>query len=116
MSSAIAANMFRLTPQLMFRGTPKMMFSRAPQMMFRQAPRMMRPVPKEDQAGHTVSQRLRKLKHIPLELVPLAVVVVFALFAATYSSIRKFVVDKNLRLVRQGAAGREEHSSDEKHH
>ncbi|VUC22089.1 unnamed protein product [Clonostachys rosea] len=107
MSSAIAANMFRLTPQLMFRRTP--------QMMFRQAPRMMRPVPKEDQAGHTVSQRLRKLKNIPLELLPLAVVVVFAVGAATYSCIRKFVVDKNLRLVRQGAAAREEHSSEEHH-
>ncbi|KAI5466897.1 hypothetical protein BGZ63DRAFT_418648 [Mariannaea sp. PMI_226] len=74
--------------------------------MFRQTPRMMRPVPKEDQAGHTISQRLRKLKQIPPELYPLAAVVGFALCAATYSISRKFMVDKNLRLSRQGAAAR----------
>ncbi|KAF5699311.1 NADH-ubiquinone reductase complex 1 MLRQ subunit [Fusarium mundagurra] len=74
--------------------------------MFRQTPRMLRPVPKEDQAGHTISQRLRKLKQIPPELYPLAVVVGFALGAAGYSISRKFLVDKNLRLARQGAAGR----------
>ncbi|KAM0338267.1 hypothetical protein ACHAPU_011392 [Fusarium lateritium] len=74
--------------------------------MFRQTPRMMRPIPKEDQAGHTISQRLRKLKQIPPELYPLAVVVGFALGAATYSISRKFWVDKNLRLSRQGAAAR----------
>ncbi|CEJ80495.1 hypothetical protein VHEMI00674 [[Torrubiella] hemipterigena] len=77
--------------------------------MFRPTARMMRPVPKEDQAGHTVSQRLRKLKDIPAELIPLGVVVGFAIFAAGYSSIRKFVVDKTLRLSRQGPAGRAEH-------
>ncbi|KAH8706676.1 hypothetical protein BGZ61DRAFT_450303 [Ilyonectria robusta] len=96
--------------------------------MFRQTPRMLRPVPKEDQAGHTVSQRLRKLKQIPPELYPLgnatrrsiepflvliafsAVVVAFALGAATYSISRKFLVDKNLRLARQGPSARaEEH-------
>ncbi|XXG97686.1 hypothetical protein Hte_003993 [Hypoxylon texense] len=42
--------------------------------------RMMFPVPKEDQSG---------------------VVVGFAVFAAGYSSLRKFTVDKNLRLQRQ---------------
>ncbi|KYK55747.1 hypothetical protein DCS_07711 [Drechmeria coniospora] len=78
-------------------------------MMFRQSPRMMRPVPKEDQAGHTISQRLRKLKQIPAELIPLAVVVGFAIFAAGYSTIRKFYVDKNLRLSRQGPASRADH-------
>ncbi|KHO02020.1 uncharacterized protein MAM_01021 [Metarhizium album ARSEF 1941] len=76
--------------------------------MFRPTARMMRPVPKEDQAGHTVSQRLRKLKQIPAELIPLdlAAVVGFAIFAAGYSSVRKFIVDKNLRLARQGPGGR----------
>ncbi|KAK4095119.1 hypothetical protein Purlil1_815 [Purpureocillium lilacinum] len=59
--------------------------------------------------GHTVSQRLRKLKQIPAELIPLAVVVGFAVFAAGYSSVRKFFVDKNLRLSRQGPSGRAEH-------
>ncbi|KAF7551956.1 hypothetical protein G7046_g7560 [Stylonectria norvegica] len=64
---------------------------------------------KEDQAGHTISQRLRKLKQVPPELFPLAVVVGFALAAAAYSCSRKFIVDKNLRLARQGAAGRADH-------
>ncbi|KAG5935840.1 hypothetical protein E4U53_000352 [Claviceps sorghi] len=76
--------------------------------MFRPTARMMRPIPKEDQAGHTISQRLRKLKQIPAELFPLAVVVGFAVFAAGYSCFRKFSVDKNLRLGRQGASGRSE--------
>ncbi|KAI6780401.1 uncharacterized protein J7T54_007250 [Emericellopsis cladophorae] len=76
--------------------------------MFRATPRMMRAPPKEDQAGHTISQRLRKLKSIPLELYPLAVVVGFAVFAAGYSSVRKFMVDKNLRLARQGPGARTE--------
>ncbi|PNP50851.1 hypothetical protein THARTR1_08472 [Trichoderma harzianum] len=62
--------------------------------------------------GHTVSQRLRKLKQIPAELYPLFVVVGFALGAAAYSSSRKFFVDKNLRLARQGAAARAAQSSD----
>ncbi|KAK0386510.1 hypothetical protein NLU13_6345 [Sarocladium strictum] len=83
------------------------MRSTAVMRMFRQTPRMMRPVPKEDQAGHTISQRLRKLKSIPPELIPLGVVVGFAVIAAGYSSARKFWVDKNLRLGRTGPAGRD---------
>ncbi|KAG7417415.1 hypothetical protein BFJ63_vAg3079 [Fusarium oxysporum f. sp. narcissi] len=83
--------------------------------MFRQTPRMLRPVPKEDQAGHTISQRLRKLKQIPPELYPLAVVVGFALGAAGYSISRKFIVDKNLRLARQGPAGRHDAGHAEGH-
>ncbi|KAI0161346.1 hypothetical protein GGR57DRAFT_454436 [Xylariaceae sp. FL1272] len=63
--------------------------------------RMMTPLPKEEQSAHTVSQRLRKLKSIPAELWPLGIVVGFAVFAAGYSSARKFWVDKNLRLSRQ---------------
>ncbi|KAI0401190.1 hypothetical protein F4802DRAFT_439756 [Xylaria palmicola] len=63
--------------------------------------RMMH-LPKEDQSAHTISQRLRKLRQIPAELIPLGVVVGFAVFAAGYSSVRKFVVDKNLRLSRTG--------------
>ncbi|KAI0422483.1 hypothetical protein EKO27_g4086 [Xylaria grammica] len=62
--------------------------------------RMMR-LPREDQSAHTISQRLRKLRQIPAELIPLGVVVAFAVFAAGYSSFRKFFVDKNLRLTRQ---------------
>ncbi|KAK8039707.1 hypothetical protein PG994_001247 [Apiospora phragmitis] len=75
--------------------------------------RMMRAPPAEDQAGHTVSQRLRKLRKIPAELIPLGVVVGFAVFAAGYSSFRKFTVDKNLRLARQNRAAEAEH---EEHH
>ncbi|KAG6040844.1 hypothetical protein E4U41_006886 [Claviceps citrina] len=77
--------------------------------MFRPTARMMRPIPKEDQAGHTISQRLRKLKQIPAELFPLAVVVGFAVCAAGYSCLRKFAVDKNLRLSRQGPSARADH-------
>ncbi|KAI1010654.1 hypothetical protein LB503_005474 [Fusarium chuoi] len=72
--------------------------------MFRQTPRMLRPVP-----------RLRKLKQIPPELYPLAVVVGFALGAAGYSISRKFLVDKNLRLARQGPAGRHDAGHAEGH-
>ncbi|KAI1427920.1 hypothetical protein F5Y12DRAFT_734249 [Xylaria sp. FL1777] len=63
--------------------------------------RRMMSLPREDQNAHTVSQRLRKLRQIPAELIPLGVVVFFAVFAAGYSSARKFWVDKNLRLARQ---------------
>ncbi|KAF5025343.1 hypothetical protein F66182_2572 [Fusarium sp. NRRL 66182] len=64
---------------------------------------------------HTISQRLRKLKQIPPELYPLAVVVGFAIGAAGYSISRKFIVDKNLRLSRQGAAARHDASHDASH-
>jgi len=69
--------------------------------MFKPTRRMMRPVPKEEQAAHTVSQRLRRLRKIPPELIPLGIVVGFAIVAAAFSSVRKFMVDKNLRLTRQ---------------
>ncbi|GJD01751.1 hypothetical protein ColKHC_10576 [Colletotrichum higginsianum] len=58
---------------------------------FRPTLRMMSPVP-----------RLRKLRQIPPELIPLGVVVGFALAAATYSVGRHFVTDKTIRLKRQG--------------
>jgi hypothetical protein len=69
--------------------------------MFRPTARMMRPVPKEEQSAHTVSQRLRRLKRIPPELWPLGVVVSFAVSAAVYSSLRHFMTDKTIRLKRQ---------------
>ncbi|ORY64445.1 uncharacterized protein BCR38DRAFT_435120 [Pseudomassariella vexata] len=75
--------------------------------------RMMRAPPTEDQAGHTVSQRLRKLRKIPAELIPLGVVVGFALMAAGYSSFRKFSVDKTLRLQRQNRVAE---AASEEHH
>jgi hypothetical protein len=52
---------------------------------------------------------MRKVKNVPVELWPLAVVVTFAIGAAGFAIGRKFVVDKNLRLARQGAAGRDDH-------
>ncbi|KAF2190780.1 hypothetical protein K469DRAFT_721682 [Zopfia rhizophila CBS 207.26] len=68
----------------------------------RQTPRMMRPVPKEDQSAHTISQRLRTLKKIPAELIPLGVVLAVAVGAAFFSMGRKLYTDKTLRLKRQG--------------
>ncbi|KAM0325442.1 hypothetical protein ACHAQA_007428 [Verticillium albo-atrum] len=67
---------------------------------------------------HTISQRLRKLRKIPPELIPLGVVVGFAVFAAGYSSIRHFMVDGTIRLKRQGpkhSDGHGEEHAEEKH-
>jgi hypothetical protein len=52
--------------------------------------------------GHTISQRLRTLKRIPPELLPLGVVIAAALLAAVYSMFNKLMGDKTLRLGRQG--------------
>ncbi|KAF2762125.1 hypothetical protein EJ05DRAFT_197847 [Pseudovirgaria hyperparasitica] len=43
-------------------------------MRMQASPRMMRPVPKEEHSAHTISQRIRTLKKIPPELIPLGVV------------------------------------------
>lgn len=70
--------------------------------------------------AHTISQRLRSLKKIPPELIPLGmndrlvlqalsysidifvgIVVGIAVGAAAYSMGRKLVVDKQMRLTRQ---------------
>ncbi|PSK36055.1 hypothetical protein B9Z65_5870 [Elsinoe australis] len=69
---------------------------------FQGTPRMMRPVPREEHSAHTISQRIRTLKKIPPELIPLGVVLAVAIFAAGYSMIRKFYTDGTLRLTRQG--------------
>jgi len=85
--------------------------------MFQPTRRMMRPVPNEEQAAHTVSQRLRRLRRIPPELIPLGVVVGLAVFAAGYSSLRHFLVDKTIRLKRQNrAADNAAHAGKEEHH
>jgi len=52
----------------------------------------------EEHSAHTVSQRLRTLKKIPPELLPLGVVIGFALFAAFFAMGKKLVTDKTLRL------------------
>ncbi|KAK1836146.1 hypothetical protein QBC39DRAFT_338902 [Podospora conica] len=78
--------------------------TRAALRAFRPTARRLSPVPKEEQAAHTVSQRLRRLRKIPPELIPLGVVVAFAVSAACYSSMRHFFVDKTIRLKRQNRA------------
>ncbi|KAJ9665576.1 hypothetical protein H2201_004267 [Coniosporium apollinis] len=62
--------------------------------------RMMRPVPKEEHSAHTISQRIRTLKKIPPELIPLGVVLAIAVGFACFSIVRKLYVDKSLRLSR----------------
>jgi len=61
----------------------------------------MRAAPKEDQAAHTISQRLSRLKRVPPELIPLGVVVGIAVGFAVYSLGRHLVTDKTLKLKRQ---------------
>ncbi|EFQ99255.1 hypothetical protein MGYG_02268 [Nannizzia gypsea CBS 118893] len=56
--------------------------------------------------AHTISQRLRTLKKIPPELIPLGVVLGVAIGAAIYSSSKKLFGDKTLRLTR---SKREDH-------
>lgn len=68
--------------------------------MFRPSARLMKSVHEEDHAAHTISQRLRKLKRIPPELIPLGVVVAVAVTAAGYSLVRKLWVDRTMRLAR----------------
>ncbi|KAK3650382.1 hypothetical protein LTR56_006361 [Elasticomyces elasticus] len=69
---------------------------------FRSTGRKLRPMPKEEHSAHTISQRIRSLKKIPPELIPIGVVLFAAVFAAFYSLLRKFWVDKTLRLRRTG--------------
>ncbi|SZF04007.1 unnamed protein product [Blumeria hordei] len=61
----------------------------------------MRSIPKEEQSAHTISQRLRNLKKIPPELIPLGMVVGVAVGFACYSVLKKLWVDKTMRLSRQ---------------
>ncbi|KAI0999178.1 hypothetical protein K3495_g9017 [Podosphaera aphanis] len=68
--------------------------------MFKPTRRLMN-MPKEEQSAHTISQRLRNLKKIPPELIPLGVVVGVAVGFAGYSVMKKFWVDKTMRLSRQ---------------
>merc|ERR1712187_1059307 len=59
-----------------------------------------RPAPNENHSAHTISQRLRSLKKIPPELLPLGLVLGVAVGAAFYSLGKKLVTDKTLRLYR----------------
>ncbi|CAK3985559.1 uncharacterized protein RCC_02627 [Lecanosticta acicola] len=96
----LAANMLRMQqPMLRQRATP--MLRMQPARGLRSTPRRME-VPREEQSAHTISQRLRTLKKIPPELIPLGIVIAAALIAAAYSIGRKLTVDKTLRLTRTG--------------
>ncbi|MCJ1362920.1 hypothetical protein MMC16_002026 [Acarospora aff. strigata] len=53
---------------------------------------------------HTVSQRLRTLKKIPPELIPLGIVLGIAVGAAFYSMGKKLMSDKSLRLTKSNRA------------
>ncbi|KAL7654072.1 hypothetical protein ACMYSQ_008738 [Aspergillus niger] len=73
------------------------------------------PTPKENQSAHTISQRLRTLKRVPPELIPLVFICPpltqfhrsVAVGAAIYSSTRKLMTDKTLRLYRNSPEDRE---------
>ncbi|KAK2758295.1 hypothetical protein FQN54_004141 [Arachnomyces sp. PD_36] len=75
-----------------------MLPTRALRMQSTRALRM--PTPKEGQSAHTISQRLRTLKRTPPELIPIGFVLLVALGAGVYTSGRKFMQDKTLRLTR----------------
>ncbi|PWY89567.1 hypothetical protein BO94DRAFT_623557 [Aspergillus sclerotioniger CBS 115572] len=65
------------------------------------------PAPKENHSAHTISQRLRTLKRIPPELIPLGLVLGVAVGAAIYSSSKKLMTDKTLRLYRNNPEERD---------
>ncbi|OQE22180.1 hypothetical protein PENFLA_c013G04084 [Penicillium flavigenum] len=65
------------------------------------------PTPKEQQSAHTISQRLRQLKRVPPELLPIGFVLAVAIGAAIYSSSKKLMTDKTLRLYRNSPESRE---------
>ncbi|KAJ5899327.1 hypothetical protein N7495_004071 [Penicillium taxi] len=82
-----------------------------PTRMLRMAPTraFFSPAPKQAHSAHTISQRLRQLKQIPPELLPLGFVLLVAVSAAGYSGVRKFMTDKTLRIYRNSPESREEH-------
>jgi len=59
-------------------------------------------VKEDEHSAHTVTGRLRTLKKIPPELLPLGVVIAFALFAACFAMGKKLLTDKTLRLHKSG--------------
>ncbi|QIW97338.1 hypothetical protein AMS68_002856 [Peltaster fructicola] len=102
----LGSNMLRASQPLM-RQRAAMQFLRPQQSIMRTlrmqaSPVLRSPVPKEEHAAHTISQRLRQLKKVPVELWPLFVVLAVAIVAAGYSLARKLYVDRTLRLYRQG--------------
>ncbi|OQD72514.1 hypothetical protein PENDEC_c021G00419 [Penicillium decumbens] len=65
------------------------------------------PAPKEPHSAHTISQRLRMLRKVPPELIPLGLVLGVAVGAAVYSIGKKLMTDKTLRLHRNSPESRE---------
>ncbi|KAM0695540.1 hypothetical protein Q7P36_005900 [Cladosporium allicinum] len=97
MQSTRAFNMLRQRAAPVFRAQQPVRGLR-----LQSSPKMRSPVPKEEHSAHTISQRLRSLKKIPVELLPIGLVLAVALGAAGYSILRKFWTDKTLRLSRSG--------------
>ncbi|WPH03393.1 Hypothetical protein R9X50_00627200 [Acrodontium crateriforme] len=96
----LASNMLRQQQMQLARSSGVLRTQSARRMFQTSSKRMA--VPKEEHAAHTISQRIRTLKKIPPELIPLGVVLFAAIAAAGYSIIRKFYTDRTLRLYRQG--------------
>jgi len=96
--------LFTMHPSTILRMQPTRAMRMFPTVQRSMAPtsRRMKAVHEEDQSAHTISQRLRKLRRIPPELIPLGAVVLVAVGFAVYSLGKKFVVDKTMRLTRQG--------------
>ncbi|KAF3128004.1 hypothetical protein TWF703_009760 [Orbilia oligospora] len=108
----------RATQALRMRPTAMLRMQQTRNVAMRQSPILRMAVPKEEQSGtyssflpntqfakprHTITQRLRRIKDVPVELIPLAVVIGAAIVAAGYSMVNKLMTDKTLRLSRQAA-------------
>ncbi|PWW71865.1 hypothetical protein C7212DRAFT_338391, partial [Tuber magnatum] len=57
-------------------------------------------MPKQEQSAHTISQRIRMLKKVPPELIPLGIVMAAGVAMAMFSMGKKLYTDKQLRLSR----------------
>ncbi|KAI9820647.1 MAG: hypothetical protein M1827_005016 [Pycnora praestabilis] len=88
-----------VTRALRMQPTSRMMFQSTRGLRMQPTRRMLA-VPKEEHSAHTISQRLRTLRKIPPELIPLGIVLGIAIIAAGYSIVAKLFVDKSLRLTR----------------
>merc|ERR1712000_108027 len=87
MSAPMLASAMRT--RMMLRAQPSRIINMQQRFMgMKPTGRVMSPVPKEEHSAHTISQRLRSLKKIPPELIPLGVVIGFALVIAAYSSVQ----------------------------
>ncbi|KAK6535291.1 hypothetical protein TWF694_001758 [Orbilia ellipsospora] len=91
----------RTTQLLRMHPTAMLRMQQTQALAIRRSPILRLAVPKEEQSGHTITQRLRRIKDVPVELVPLGVVIGAALVAACYAMWNKLTTDKTLRLSRQ---------------